>query len=94
MRDWPVGSLGWDPALLCGEAWCFLLGVRFWDEAGLCQAFCVYNDYPVHSGGKGRSKREMEQNTNRPLPSGHERKIAEKLRNSEMKRKRARSLSS
>ncbi|XP_007906637.1 nuclear protein 1b [Callorhinchus milii] len=51
-------------------------------------------DYPVHSGGKGRSKREMEQNTNRPLPSGHERKIAEKLRNSEMKRKRARSLSS
>ncbi|XP_067866120.1 nuclear protein 1b [Heterodontus francisci] len=50
-------------------------------------------DYPAHSGRKGRSKKEMGQNTNRHSPAGHERKITEKLYNSELKRKRARSRS-
>ncbi|XP_067824004.1 nuclear protein 1b [Heptranchias perlo] len=50
-------------------------------------------DYPAHSGGKGRSKKEMGRNVNRHCPAGHERKIAEKLYNSELKRKRAQSLS-
>uniref|UniRef100_UPI00398E4771 nuclear protein 1b n=1 Tax=Pristiophorus japonicus TaxID=55135 RepID=UPI00398E4771 len=49
-------------------------------------------DYPAHSGGKGKSKKEMGRNTNRHCPAGHERKITEKLYNSELKRKRARSL--
>ena len=32
-----------------------------------------------HHGGKQRTKKESEMNTNRPIPAGHERKIA-KLR--------------
>ncbi|XP_065274181.1 nuclear protein 2 [Emys orbicularis] len=40
------------------------------------------------SGGKGRSRRERELRTNRYLPAGHERKIAQKLRNSQAKRRR------
>lgn len=32
---------------------------------------------------KGRSKKESQLNTNRPNPSGHERKVAQKLMNSE-----------
>ncbi|KAM9117610.1 nuclear protein 2 [Pangshura tecta] len=40
------------------------------------------------SGGKGRSRRERELRTNRHLPAGHERKIAQKLRNSQAKRRR------
>merc|ERR1712045_758775 len=34
-------------------------------------------------GGKQRSKREAELNTNRPNPGGHERKILTKLMNAE-----------
>jgi len=37
---------------------------------------------PSH-GGKQRSKKEAEQNTNRHNPGGHERKIVTKLRNAE-----------
>ncbi|RXM93178.1 Nuclear transcriptional regulator 1-like protein [Acipenser ruthenus] len=51
-------------------------------------------DYPRHAAGKGRSKREIGLNTNRHIPAGHERKIAEKLHNSEIKRRRSRSTSS
>ncbi|KAG6937714.1 nuclear protein 2, transcriptional regulator, partial [Chelydra serpentina] len=40
------------------------------------------------SGGKGRSRRERELRTNRYLPAGHERKITQKLRNSQAKRRR------
>ncbi|XP_038231165.1 nuclear protein 2 [Dermochelys coriacea] len=40
------------------------------------------------SGGKGRSRRERELRTNRYLPAGHERKLAQKLRNSQAKRRR------
>ncbi|XP_067419998.1 nuclear protein 1 [Emydura macquarii macquarii] len=35
---------------------------------------------------KGRSKREAAENTNRPNPAGHERKIALKLQRSEHRR--------
>jgi len=35
---------------------------------------------------KGRTKREAKLNTNRPNPGGHERKVTEKLRNTEKKR--------
>uniref|UniRef100_A0A8C0GXL1 Nuclear protein 2, transcriptional regulator n=1 Tax=Chelonoidis abingdonii TaxID=106734 RepID=A0A8C0GXL1_CHEAB len=41
------------------------------------------------SGGKGRSRRERELRTNRYLPAGHERKIAQKLRNSQAKRRQS-----
>ncbi|KAG8431539.1 hypothetical protein GDO86_018347 [Hymenochirus boettgeri] len=36
---------------------------------------------------KGRTKKEAQENTNRPSPCGHERKIADKLQRSEGKRK-------
>ena len=49
------------------------------------------DEYPCHDRGKGRTKREIGLNTNRHSPAGHERKIAEKLQNSEMKRKRTKS---
>uniref|UniRef100_A0ACB8EDF7 Uncharacterized protein n=2 Tax=Sphaerodactylus townsendi TaxID=933632 RepID=A0ACB8EDF7_9SAUR len=40
------------------------------------------------SGGKGRSRLEREQHTNRAVPAGHERKIATKIRASLAKRRR------
>lgn len=51
-------------------------------------------EYPCHAGGKGRSKKEIGLNTNRHCPAGHERKIAGKLQNSEIKRRRTKSSSS
>lgn len=39
------------------------------------------------SARKGRTKKEASDNTNRPSPSGHERKLVEKLQNSEKKSK-------
>ncbi|XP_072272198.1 nuclear protein 2 [Pyxicephalus adspersus] len=50
-------------------------------------------EYGCGTGGKGRTKKEIEQNGNRPVPAGHERKIVEKLHNSELKRRRSRSTS-
>uniref|UniRef100_A0A803THU6 Uncharacterized protein n=1 Tax=Anolis carolinensis TaxID=28377 RepID=A0A803THU6_ANOCA len=41
----------------------------------------------VPSSRKGRSKKEAEDNTNRPNPGGHERKILQKLQRTEQKRK-------
>ena len=42
---------------------------------------------PEGSARKGRTKKEASDNTNRPNPAGHERKIVEKLQNSEKKAK-------
>uniref|UniRef100_A0A3Q2Q1K3 Nuclear protein 1b n=1 Tax=Fundulus heteroclitus TaxID=8078 RepID=A0A3Q2Q1K3_FUNHE len=39
------------------------------------------------SARKGRTKKEASENTNRQNPAGHERKIVEKLQNSEKKAK-------
>eukprot|EP00795_Rhopilema_esculentum_P017492 gene17492-9107_t len=36
---------------------------------------------------KGRTKREASLNTNRPSPSGHERKVVQKLVNTEKRRR-------
>ncbi|XP_063300665.1 nuclear protein 2 [Pelobates fuscus] len=44
-------------------------------------------EYGCGAGGKGRTKREIELNGNRHVPAGHERKIEEKLHNSEIKRR-------
>ncbi|XP_056144163.1 nuclear protein 1b [Lampris incognitus] len=49
-----------------------------------------YNLTDKYAGGaarKGRTKKEASENTNRPNPGGHERKIVEKLQNSEKKAK-------
>ncbi|KAG9492609.1 hypothetical protein GDO78_000880 [Eleutherodactylus coqui] len=50
-------------------------------------------EYSCGAGGKGRTKREIEQNGNRHVPAGHERKILGKLYNSEVKRRRSRNSS-
>ncbi|XP_077590729.1 nuclear protein 1b [Stigmatopora nigra] len=42
--------------------------------------------YTEGASRKGRSKKEASENTNRPNPTGHERKIVEKLQNSEKKK--------
>uniref|UniRef100_A0A3Q3FXW4 Nuclear protein 1a n=1 Tax=Kryptolebias marmoratus TaxID=37003 RepID=A0A3Q3FXW4_KRYMA len=64
-------------------------------EEAYYDQYDYYNlvEYPCHAGGKGRTKREIELNTNRHSPAGHERKIAEKYHNSEMKRRRTKSSS-
>ncbi|XP_068606367.1 nuclear protein 1b [Brachionichthys hirsutus] len=41
--------------------------------------------YTEGSARKGRTKKESSENTNRTNPAGHERKIVEKLQNSEKK---------
>ncbi|KAM4534923.1 nuclear protein 1-like [Girardinichthys multiradiatus] len=43
--------------------------------------------YAEGSARKGRTKKEASENTNRQNPAGHERKIVEKLQNSEKKAK-------
>ncbi|TKS91217.1 Nuclear protein 1 [Collichthys lucidus] len=43
--------------------------------------------YAEGSSRKGRTKKEACENTNRHNPSGHERKLVEKLQNSEKKAK-------
>ncbi|XP_037648232.1 nuclear protein 1b [Sebastes umbrosus] len=43
--------------------------------------------YTEGSARKGRTKKEASDNTNRHNPSGHERKIVEKLQNTEKKAK-------
>ncbi len=65
-------------------------------EEAIYDQYDYYNleEYPCHAGGKGRSKKEIELNTNRHIPAGHERKIAGKLQNSEIKRRRTKSSSS
>lgn len=47
----------------------------------LCWFICVTEG----SARKGRTKKEASENTNRHNPAGHERKIVEKLQNSEKK---------
>ncbi|KAM8845322.1 nuclear protein 1b isoform 1-T1 [Spinachia spinachia] len=44
--------------------------------------------YAEGSTRKGRTKKEASDNTNRPSPCGHERKLAEKLQNMEEKKKK------
>lgn len=46
-------------------------------------------DRLTHPGsGKGRSKKESEQNTNRPDPCGDTRKLVDKFKNTEKNRQR------
>ncbi|XP_055994940.1 nuclear protein 1 [Sorex fumeus] len=53
-----------------------------------------YDSYNLHHphlrGSKGRTKREAAIRTNRPSPTGHERKLVTKLQNTERKRRGAR----
>lgn len=65
-------------------------------EEAYYDKYDYYNlrEYSCHACGKGRTKREIELNTNRHSPAGHERKIAEKFFNSQMKRRRTKSSSS
>ncbi|XP_061741075.1 nuclear protein 1b [Nerophis ophidion] len=49
--------------------------------------YSVSDKYTEGAARKGRTKKEASANTNRPNPGGHERKIVEKLQNSEKKDK-------
>ncbi|TWW74128.1 hypothetical protein D4764_14G0001290 [Takifugu flavidus] len=63
-------------------------------EEAYYDQYDYYNlmEYSCHARGKGRTKREIELNTNRHSPAGHERKIVEKFQNSEMKRRRTKNV--
>ncbi|XP_004474021.1 nuclear protein 2 [Dasypus novemcinctus] len=54
-----------------------------------CLDYYYLRDFPASGAGrsKGRTRRERELRTNRPVPGGHERKIAQKLLNSQRKRR-------
>lgn len=53
---------------------------RYFDEYDY---FNFERKYTEPQSRKGRSKRESEQNTNRQIPAGHERKVSQKLQNAE-----------
>ncbi|XP_071322225.1 nuclear protein 1b [Trachinotus anak] len=57
---------------------------EYYDEY---EYYNLTDKYAEGSARKGRSKKEASENTNRPNPAGHERKIVEKLQNSEKKAK-------
>ncbi|MGH0147544.1 UNVERIFIED_CONTAM: hypothetical protein FKN15_012342 [Acipenser sinensis] len=62
-----------------------------WFEGEYFDQYEYYNlsdRYCVASSRKGRSKKEARENTNRPNPAGHERKLSEKLQRSEKKERR------
>ncbi|XP_008068395.1 nuclear protein 2 [Carlito syrichta] len=54
-----------------------------------CPDYYYLRDFPACGAGrsKGRTRREQELRTNRPVPGGHERKIAQKLLRSQRKRR-------
>ncbi|KAM5328461.1 nuclear protein 2 [Glossophaga mutica] len=54
-----------------------------------CLDYYYLRDFPACGAGhsKGRTRRERELRTNRPVPGGHERKITQKLLNSQRKRR-------
>ncbi|XP_076997165.1 nuclear protein 2 [Tamandua tetradactyla] len=64
---------------------------RVGKEEELCDCLDYYylRDFPACGAGrsKGRTRRERELRTNRPVPGGHERKIAQKLLNGQRKRR-------
>ncbi|KAM3842765.1 nuclear protein 1b [Diretmus argenteus] len=57
---------------------------QYYDEY---EYYNLTDKYANGSARKGRSKKEASDNTNRPNPGGHERKIVEKLQNTEKKAK-------
>nr|XP_020862642.1 nuclear protein 2 [Phascolarctos cinereus] len=61
----------------------------FEEEHYDCYEYYNLREYPIRGPGwsKGRTRRERELRTNRPVPAGHERKIAQKLYNSQRKRR-------
>ncbi|KAM7149562.1 nuclear protein 2 [Molossus nigricans] len=59
------------------------------EELSDCLDYYYLRDFPACGAGhsKGRTRRERELRTNRPVPGGHERKIAQKLVNGQRKRR-------
>ncbi|XP_075998857.1 nuclear protein 1b [Genypterus blacodes] len=57
---------------------------EYYDEY---EYYNLTDKYTEGASRKGRTKKEASDNTNRPNPSGHERKIVEKFQNSEKKAK-------
>ncbi|XP_072496193.1 nuclear protein 2 [Notamacropus eugenii] len=61
----------------------------FEEEHYDCYDYYNLREYPIRGPGwsKGRTRLERELRTNRPVPAGHERKIAQRLYNSQRKRR-------
>jgi len=57
---------------------------RYFDEYDY---FNFDRKYTEPQARKGRSKKESEQNTNRPSPAGHERKVSTKFQNADKNKK-------
>uniref|UniRef100_A0A8C7J1F6 Nuclear protein 1b n=1 Tax=Oncorhynchus kisutch TaxID=8019 RepID=A0A8C7J1F6_ONCKI len=60
------------------------VGSQHYDEY---EYYNLSEKYTCGASRKGRSKKEASDNTNRPNPGGHERKLVEKLQNTEKKAK-------
>nr|XP_004662675.1 nuclear protein 2 [Jaculus jaculus]XP_045000296.1 nuclear protein 2 [Jaculus jaculus] len=54
-----------------------------------CLDYHYLRDFPACGAGrsKGRTRREQQLRTNRPVPGGHERKVAQKLISGQRKRR-------
>jgi hypothetical protein len=63
--------------------------VSFEEDLYDCLDYYYLRDFPASGAGrsKGRTRREQELRTNRPVPGGHERKIAQKLFNCQRRRR-------
>ncbi|VTJ54795.1 Hypothetical predicted protein [Marmota monax] len=65
------------------------LPVNYEEELYDCLDYHYLRDFPASGAGrsKGRTRREQELRTNRPVPGGHERKVAQRLLNGQRKRR-------
>ncbi|XP_040829704.1 nuclear protein 2 [Ochotona curzoniae] len=59
------------------------------EEPDDCLDYYYLRDFPARGAGrsKGRTRREQQLRSRRPLPAGHERKIAQRLFNGQRKRR-------
>ncbi|MBZ3872276.1 Nuclear transcriptional regulator 1-like protein [Sciurus carolinensis] len=63
--------------------------VSYEEELYDCLDYYYLRDFPASGAGhsKGRTRREQELRTNRQVPGGHERKVAQRLLNGQRKRR-------
>uniref|UniRef100_A0A8C6RWX7 Nuclear protein transcriptional regulator 2 n=2 Tax=Nannospalax galili TaxID=1026970 RepID=A0A8C6RWX7_NANGA len=66
-----------------------LLSASLQEELYDCLDYYYLRDFPASGAGrsKGRTRREQQLRTSRPVPGGHERKVAQTLINGQRKRR-------